>query len=500
MTHIIRKIALLAVLSASLIACELDETVFSDIPLSEFYRTGADAEAAITAVYDPMADMFNGGVPFMASDFSADQTYPRAVVGRDVYTLFSYDPTYNAQNSQGRGHESAGQIWRSCYDGIEKANWVIEEVPKISMNQARKMEILGEAYFLRAWYHWMLTKHFGDVIIKTKATRTQEDAFNGASEKAKVYEQIYKDLDSATLKLRTGAANAPDRGRPSREAAYALYAKAALYNEDWAKALAMAKIVDENPYYDLMTNVEDVYDVAQEAAARKENMFSFEGENGELSRWSFVMGLSGPANSNGLEYGGTGGNTFGSWFVYPGFYNSFAANDKRRNLMATSYVARNGQTIPQDRITPITTQGVLIRKYRDTQAIGDRNRVNFPLLRFADVLLIAAEAEARLNGPTTDAYGYINRVRARAGIGDLPAGLSKDEFVAAVLQERSWELFAEADRWFDLTRTNTFLTVIPTATNNVYPTRAPQAKHRYFPIPQQELNANPRLQQSEPWR
>jgi len=500
MKHITRQIYLVAILATSFVACELDETVYSDIPLSEFYKTEADAEAAVIAVYDPMADMFNGGVPFMASDFSADQTYPRPVVGRDVYTLFSYDATYNAQNSQGRGYESAAQIWRSCYDGIEKANWVIEEVPKVSMNQARKAEILGEAYFLRGWYHWMLTKNFGDVIVKTKTTRTQAEAFNPISTRAQVYQQIYQDLDSATAKLRTGAANVPDRGRPSREAAYALYAKVALYNEDWAKALSMAKVVDENPYYDLMANVEDVYDVNQEGAARKENLFAFEGESGELSRWSYAMGLSGPANSNGLDYGGTGGNTFGSWFVYPSFYNSFDPADRRRNLMATSYVARNGETIPQDRITPITPQGILIRKYRDTQAVGDRNRVNFPILRFADVLLIAAEAEARLNGPTSDAYAFIDRVRTRAGLPGLQVGLSTDEFIAAVLQERSWELFAEGDRWFDLTRTNTFLTVIPSATNNVYPTRSPQPKHRYFPIPQQEINANPLLQQSEPWR
>ena len=114
--------------------------------------------------------------------------------------------------------------------------------------------------------------------------------------------------------------------------------------------------------------------------------------------------------------------------------------------------------------------------------------------------LIAAEAEARLNGATAKAYGYINAIRKRVGLTDLKTGLGKDAFVDAILQERSWEFFAEGDRWYDLTRTGKFLTVIPKATNSVYPSRPVQAKNKYFPIPQDEVNANPELQQNPDWQ
>ena len=117
----------------------------------------------------------------------------------------------------------------------------------------------------------------------------------------------------------------------------------------------------------------------------------------------------------------------------------------------------------------------------------------------ADVYLIAAEAEARANGATTKAYNYINMVRRRAKLGDLTPGLSPTQFVDAVIQERSWELFAEADRWYDLTRTGKFLTVIPLATNPVFPTRTLEAKHRFFPIPLDEVLANPNLEQNPDW-
>ena len=91
-------------------------------------------------------------------------------------------------------------------------------------------------------------------------------------------------------------------------------------------------------------------------------------------------------------------------------------------------------------------------------------------------------------------------MRRRAGLDDLTTGLSKEAFIDAVLQERSWEFFAEGDRWYDLTRTGKFLTVVPTATNDLFPVRTPQAKHRYFPIPQVEINANDKIEQSPDWK
>jgi len=83
---------------------------------------------------------------------------------------------------------------------------------------------------------------------------------------------------------------------------------------------------------------------------------------------------------------------------------------------------------------------------------------------------------------------------------DLATGLSKDAFIDAVIQERAWEFFAEGDRWYDLTRTGKYLTVIPKAVNAVYPTRPILAKHKYFPIPQDEINANPKIEQNPDWK
>lgn len=499
--HLTLPLSILLSLVLVVSSCELDETVYSSIYTENFYKTPSDAEAAITAAYDPIADMYGGPATTLVSDFSADQTYPRVAVSRNTLTLFTYDVNYTGQITAGRMFESPQQIWISCYDGIEKSNWVIEKVPQTVMTESRKTEIIGEAYFLRAYYHWMLAKNFGDVIIKNKASDVQENAYKNKSSRVEVYTQIYQDLDLAVAQLPAHTASLV-KGRASKEAALALYAKAALYNEDWPTALAKAQEVMTNPYLKLITEVKDLYDFSKEDAARTENIFAFESEStvsvsGSTSARSHQLpGLFGPPGSAGPSYAVT---SFGSFFAYQSFFDSFNPTDKRRQLLDTAYVNKAGQTVRQSNITPITKKAVLVKKYQDPVSVSGNTR-NIPIIRLADVYLIASEAEAQLNGATATAYGYIQAVRNRAGLPDLAPGLTKEVFVDAVLKERSWEFFAEGDRWYDLTRTNTFMTVIPTAVNDVYPVRSPQPKNRYFPIPQDELNANPQLQQNDDWK
>lgn len=477
-------------------ACKLDETVYSSIFTTNFYKTAPDAEAAVAASYGSLINLF--GFPLVASsEFAADQTYPRAVVGRNTITLFTYDPYFTTQRSSGR-HETEGPagVWRFSYKGIENANWTIEKVPAIQMDVKRRAEIVAEAYCLRAFYHWTLTKNFGDVLIKTIASVSETEAVVGKSPRADVYKQIYSDLEQAVADLPTNSVSLV-KGRPSKEAAQGLYAKVALYNEDWSKALQLAQGVIASGKYSLMPNPVDVFDVDKEDAARVENMWAVEAERQTPGRWLTVMGIAGPRNSSGIDYAKV---SFGSWFAYQAFFNSFDPKDKRRQLLDTTYRDVSGKIVSQKDITPVTPKGVLIRKYRDPNSVAEANNCNFPILRLADVYLIAAEAEARLSGPTAAAYANINAVRRRAGLADLKTGLSKDEFINAVLQERSWELFGEADRWYDLTRTNTFLTVIPKAVNDVYPQRTPLPKHRYYPIPLEEIQANPKLEQNPDWK
>jgi hypothetical protein len=485
----------LCLLLASVSCNKLDEEPYSSIFTDNFYQTASDAEAALTAVYGPMVNIYNTAGTG-ASDFSADQIYPRPVVGRDTYTLFSYDPNYTTQKSFSRQMESPQQIWQYAYSGIEKANWVLLRVPQTNMDTARRTVILGEAYYMRAFYLWTLTKNFRDIVVKTTPSTSLDTAIIGKTMQADVFKQIYQDLDQAVAKLPSYSANI-QKGRPSKEVAMALYAKTALYAEDWATALNMAKQVLSSGKYSLMPDVLDVYNVAKEDAARQENMWAFECESTSPGFSTQIISLYGPKNSDGPQYAAT---SFGSAFAYQSFYDSFNPADRRRLLLDTFYINKQGQVVHQKDITPITQKGVLVKKYMDPNSVGGSGATNIPILRLADVYLIAAEASARQNGPTTESYDYINAVRNRAGLPGLTTGLGKAQFVDSVLQERSWELFGEGDRWYDLTRTNTFMQVIPKAVNDVFPVRAPQPKNRYFPIPLDEINANPKLEQNPDWK
>ena len=488
------KLCVALTLCTAYTSCSMEEDLYSSITVETFYKTASDAEKALVSVYSVMGGLYGGPAATLVPDFSADQVYPRAVVGRNSLTLFTLEPTYTAQISQGRVNESPQQIWVSCYKGIEQANWVLTKVPEVNMDETRKKQILGEAHFLRAFYHWMLTKNFGEIPVKITPSTKQEEAYTAKSPIKDVYAQIYSDLDTA---YEAGLPSYPsvEAGRPSREAVNTLYAKAALYNEDWATALEKAESVLSAGMYTLVDTETGLFDYTKEDENRKEMIWAYEADPISPGNGHQLVGLCGPTGSAAPAYAVT---SYGSMFAYMDFFDSFDPKDGRRQLLDTTYVNKQGQTVPQAKITPITTDGVLIKKYQDPESRTGTIR-NIPILRLADMYLIAAEAEARLNGATDKAYGYVNAIRHRAGLGDLSAGLNKEAFIDAVIQERAWEFFAEGDRWYDLTRTGKYLTVIPQATNAVYPTRNVQAKYRYFPIPQDEVNANNLLDQNPDW-
>ena len=179
------------------------------------------------------------------------------------------------------------------------------------------------------------------------------------------------------------------------------------------------------------------------------------------------------------------------------FYRSFSSMDKRKALLDTAYVNAQGKLIGQADVT--LKDRIIVKKYMDPNSNGANGENNFPILRLADVYLIAAEAEARASSPTAAAYAAINTVRKRAGLPDLTPGLSKEAFIEAVLHERSWELCYEADRWYDLTRTGKFK-MVANVLNSYYPSRPVQDKHRFFPIPNIEILTNSKLEQNPAWK
>lgn len=475
----------------------LDEKAYSAIYTKDFYSTASEAEAALAAVYGQLYVMYSSGAPLFVAEWSADQMFPRNVVGRNTLTIYSYDPLFSVQTSNGRSNESPVEVWKQAYKGIENANWVIDRVPATNMDTVRRNQIIGEALFLRAFFHWSLAKNFGSIVVKTSPTNSIDNAFTGKQPIDKVYDQIIADVTRAENLLPDYSASLV-KGRPSKQAAQLLHAKAALYGERYADALKSAQAVIASNKYSLLTSYTDLFTAAKKDAARSEVLFAVELSNTTNPiRQSQIHYFCAPIPPSDWSKGGAG-----AMYCFSAFMNSFPGNDKRKDLLFTSYQPTTGALVTQPNIdTRLATKDlVLMGKYKDPNAVGAYASNNIYLLRLADAYLIAAEAEARTNGATSTAYSYINTVRARAGIANLTSGLSATAFQDSVLQERSWEFYGEGDRWYDLTRTNKFLTVIPTAVNADYPVRTPLPKNKYFPIPQLEINANPMLTQNDAWK
>ncbi len=465
-----------------LLSCQLEEQPYSFLKPEQFYQSASDAEAALTTVYTGVTNLY-GRVGYQLPDYSADQGFPRAVVGREQFTVFSYDAT----------NDLVAQYWSTCYQGIDRANQVLQNVPNITMDAVRKRQILAEAAFLRAIFHFHLVKSFGDVPIKQKTVADLTDIVTleqGKNTAQDVYAFILNDLATAERDL---PATPRERGRATSGAATALLAKVNLYAGDWVKAGEKAQALIATNRYSLMPSLLDLYNPLREDASRVEVIFAAEFSSLPNLNRTDMLGFFSPANSPPVF----GKVAYGSHFGFLSFFRSFDPTDKRRQLLDTAYVNSQGRLIGQRDANP--RDRVIVKKYMDPNSVAENGENNFPLLRLADVYLIAAEAEARANGATPKAYAAINVVRKRAGLSDLTPGLGKDAFIDAVLQERSWELCFEADRWYDLTRTGKFK-LVANVLNSYYTVRPVLDKHRFFPIPNGEILANPSIEQNAAWK
>jgi hypothetical protein len=480
MTSKYRFLYIIAAVSLSFItACKLDETPYSFVSPSQFYTSAGDAEAALTAAYTPVTDLYSR-VGIQLPEYSADQCFPRAVVGREQLTVFSYDAT----------NDLVGQYWQHCFNGINRVNQVLQNVPKVVMDETRKKHILAEAYFLRGLYYFHLVKTFGDVPIRQESTKDIASTESAKSTAAEVYAFLIKDLEQAVKDL---PQTPKDKGRTAWGAAIGILAKAHLYAGNYAKAAENAQALIKSNRYSLVPSLLDLYNPLKEDASRVEVIFAAEFSSLPGLIGYDLLGFYAPANSPPVF----SKTAYGSAFGYMSFFNSFSNTDKRKALLDTAYTNAQGRVVGQSDVT--LKDRVIVKKFMDPNSNGANGENNFPILRLSDVYLIAAEAEARANGATQTAYDAINVVRKRAGLPNLATGLSKDAFIEAVLQERAWELCYEADRWFDLTRTGKFKSVA-NVLNFYYPTRPVQDKHRFFPIPNAEILTNSKIEQNPAWK
>lgn len=454
----------------------LDQKPESTFTPANFYKNAEDAKAAVSTIYDPLntANMY-GQVMWILQDQATDDaewgggrsTANQAKNDLDRYTFTPATTTFQS-------------LWTATYQGINRANTVIDRVPAIPMDNDLKDRFVAEAKFMRAFYYFTLVRLFGGVPIVVTETTSLNDLASPRASLEDVYKQIiqdFMDAESVLPATYTGA----DRGRATKGAAKAFLAKVYLTRQEWAKAAAKAKEVIDSGTYDLWANYSDAFLVANKNG--KEAVFEMQALGGGFGEGSLMQGFMRP---NFDRVNGISG--FGDDPATQNLYESYQENDKRRNVNLRMYTNTSTPAAPASVAYP-----VYVYKYLDPTATGNGDGSNnYPIIRYSDVLLMYAESLNELSASNPDAYATINRIRNRAGLPDLAPSLSQAEFRDSVLLERRLELAFEGHRWYDLSRTNRLISAIK-AQN---PTIKVEERHYLFPIPQTEIDVNPALEQN----
>jgi hypothetical protein len=462
----------------------LEEDPASTMVVDNFYKTEADADAAIVGVYDGLNDQWN--IYYRGIYMLAELTTDNAECGQGVANQFIFalnDYTYGPVNDR------IETLYTSVYKTIANANVAVDKIPDIAFNDAKKNRLIGEARFVRALLYFNMVRLFGEVPLVVHQVTALDQSNTLRTPVAEVYAQIISDLEFAeqNLDATNTAANA---GRAVKSAATGLLAKVYLTLKEDAKARDKARQVLDDTQFGLLASYFDVFTPANRF--NKELIFAVQNKGNTGAANGFGMALFLPRSTIKLASGGTvAGNS--ADVPTQEFYDSFVAGDLRRDrTFFTSYDAGGG----------LATFRPHWYKFFDPSAITTlaEGTLNYPVLRYADLLLTYAEAINHIDGPTTEAVQAVNKVRRRA-FGkaiDEPnvdvdlAGLDETAFADAILAERRWEFGFENHRWFDLVRAGKLVSTMREKGN----TRI-EEYHTLFPIPQRERDVNKGVSQND---
>ncbi|MFH6985851.1 RagB/SusD family nutrient uptake outer membrane protein [Marinoscillum luteum] len=451
------------------------------------FETEQDAEAAVNAMYASMQthDVYNQFMEVVQSQGTDDAEWGYGRNTSNINKLQMDKFQFDASS------DLIYRFWENHYKNINRTNIVLDRVADMSIDEEVKSRFLGEAHFLRAMMYFNMVRLFGKVPLVTKPTTTLEGLQVRRTSTDSVYQLIISDLMASESSLPTQY-SPDDYGRPTKGAATALLAKVYLTNKEYDKAKESAQAVMEMGQYTLWPTYKQVFDIANENIGESIFEIQFVGTGGtDASVSSSYQGFfKPPASVRAPEEGGFSG--YGDNPVTENHYNIYSPGDNRR-----------GVNVLYEPGAPSSIQfPYYVNKYQDPQAtnVSDGGN-NYYILRYADVLLMYAEAENELNGPTALAYDAFNQIRRR-GFGyplevpspaDLTAGLSKEQFLDSLMVERRREFAFEGQRRFDLLRWGKLKEAV-TAQD---PSILVLDKHLLFPIPEQERLVNDLLDQND---
>lgn len=473
----IKYITVLSVLLSSVLACteyvDYDPIENYEITADVYFGSAGDYEAAVIGTYDPLQWMY---LNILIGDIASDNSLCGGESATDVIGLQQIDDmTHNPNN------DNLTSIWKWCYEGINRANYLEENKENIDFD--RKAALYGEVYFLRAYYYFELVKFFGGVPLFTESRLTAGDSGTlQRASAAEVYAQIETDLNNAISVL---PSTPSQKGRITVHAANALLGKVYLYQNKFTEAANQFENVIG--VFGLVSNYGDQF--LKNGENGSESVFEVQHTNtSEWYDWGFVP--QGTEGNFGIIHNGPrgfSGPTYASGWSFnvptADLYESFQEGDTRKDVSILDMVAFSDET-GASYSEGYEHTGYYNNKYiprgGESGAQIELNYLtNYRSIRYADVLLMAAEANNR-SGDDVDAQLYLNMVRRRA-FGDTEHDITStgSSLTEAIWAERNFELAMEGHRFFDLVRTGKAAEKIDGFV---------AGKHELFPIPQQEID------------
>ncbi|NGF56355.1 RagB/SusD family nutrient uptake outer membrane protein [Parapedobacter sp. SGR-10] len=503
-----------------------------------FYKNEEQINTALIGIYNKMSDTRNGAPLYSSAYFTfmgteGDDGLYRKGPERTLPGQFLYNPSAT----------HVANLWRALYEGVNLANMMLEKLDDADMDDAKREIVRGETMFLRGYYYFLLVSNYGNVPMPLQSTDTPD--FNDIEQAppTKVYEQITKDMEAA-YELVPTATEVGFGGRVNKSAVAGILARVYLYwagepikdvskyqnARDWAYVVISSGEHELNPSFDDVFRrlAADEYDI-------KESIWEVEffGNRTDRPRQAGMLGNYIGIYTTSPEVGVSNANVWGSGRLYL----LYEEGDSRRDRTLAPFTYSPSDSNIE---SPLANTAIWTRyagKYRRSEeTFAPKSQgytpINFPLLRYADVLLMFAEAENELNGPSPDAVKYFNMVRRRAfGFPYTDADLlipnpisdvadedktDKVSFLLAIQDERSRELAFECLRKFDLVRWGTYISSMRalsdlylTATEPSVPSAQARTvaaalgmitnRHKLLPIPTREMNLNRKLVQNPGW-
>jgi hypothetical protein len=513
----------------------LDEVPYSFVAPENLYTSGDGALAALSGAYAAFqADVNDLGVSnndyygrqyWMLTEYPTEAVTLRLGVTneRTMPDIFRVTPDHNYVLG----------AWRAAFHAVNRANSVIDNVPGITnMDPALRDRVVGEAKFLRALHYFNLVRFFGGVPLFLHETRSLDDIRQPRATQAEVYAAIIKDLEDAASVLPAGYTGS-NVGRATSGAARALLGKvylqyAAVGGGGAAanqQAEAVLRQVVQSGRYSLLPDYASVFSQANENNA--EVIFDIQNSRtpGAGGRMCGQYAPRPAPDQTDFPWCDSQNPSFGP--EWPFFYSYHPTDTRKAGTWLLSYTKKSGTTVTWDSTAlAVNAYGQFAPsagKYMDRTpgAQAGAEEPNFILVRYADVLLSLAEAINENAGPTGEAYGLVNQVRARAKVPNLTPGLSRQAFKDSLFLERRFELAMEGHGMFDSQRNwewakqritqfstdaarafwnrprpRTCSTCIPRDSSVPKVLITLDAHNLFYPIPQAAIDVNPNLTQN----